>query len=181
LTVSATDDHAAPGGSDALWRWLVGGLAAGGAILGLLIGAYAIGYDRGKHHARTAGTPTTATTPTTTGVSPATVVPVIVTPALAARGKALYTTDGCVGCHSLSNSAGAGPALNGLAGSTVTLADGSTVTADDAYLERAITDADAEIVKGYRAGVMPAAVGPFKLGTKPGDVRALVAYLKSQK
>ena len=64
-------------------------------------------------------------------------------------------------CHSLSGSAGAGPALDGLAGSSVTLADGSTVTADDEYLERAITAADAQIVKGYRAGVMPAAVAGF--------------------
>jgi hypothetical protein len=55
------------------------------------------------------------------------------------------------------------------------------VTADDAYLRRAIADPDAEIVKGYRAGVMSAAISGFGLDAKPDDVDALVAYLKSQK
>ena len=36
--------------TDGLWRWLLGGLAAGGVILGLLIAAYAVGYHRGQHH-----------------------------------------------------------------------------------------------------------------------------------
>ncbi len=39
---------------------------------------------------------------------------------------------------------------------SVKLADGTTVTADDAYLVRSILDADAEMVSGYRAGVMSA-------------------------
>ena len=39
---------------DALWKWLLGGLVAGGAVLGLMVGAYAIGYDRGDDHGRTA-------------------------------------------------------------------------------------------------------------------------------
>jgi len=171
-------------GSDALWRWLVGGLAGGGVILGLLVGAYAIGYHRGEHHARArsaAPAPASTTAPTTTAAPSGSLGPVAVTPALVAGGRALYTADGCVACHSLSGSAGAGPALNGIAGGTVTLADGSTVTADDAYLERSIADADAQIVKGYRAGVMPAAVASFDLAAKPADVRALVAYLKSQR
>jgi cytochrome c oxidase subunit II len=182
--MTATRDDLAHGGSDALWRWLVGGLAGGGAVLGLLIGAYAIGYDRGKHHATaTAAAPAATTTSASATTSPSAtpIGPVTVTPALVGRGKALYTADGCVACHSLSGSAGAGPALNGVAGSTVTLADGSSVTADDAYLERSIIDADAQIVKGYRAGVMPAAVASFKLADKPTDIRALVAFLKSQK
>jgi cytochrome c2 len=191
--VSELDDHPLPGQSDGLGRWLLGGLAAGGAVLGLLIGAYAVGYERGQDAAPASGTvaapATTAPATTgaattgasTTGASAGGIGPVTVTPALAARGKSLFTADGCVACHSLSGAAGAGPPLDGLAGSTVTLADGSTVTADDAYLARSITDADAQIRKGYGAGVMPAAVAAQQLDSKPDDLRALVAFLKSQK
>jgi mono/diheme cytochrome c family protein len=172
--------------SDGLWRWLLGGLAAGGVILGLLIAAYAIGYHRGQHHSNSAAAPTvttptaTTTSATTTTQSP-TVGPVAVTPALVARGKGLYAADGCSACHSLTGSSGVGPSFKGLAGSTVTLTSGKTVTADDAYLERSIADADAEVVKGYRAGVMSAAIGSSDLTAKPDDIRALVAFIKSRK
>ena len=36
---------------DALWKWILGGIAAGAAILGLLIVSYAIGYNRGEDNA----------------------------------------------------------------------------------------------------------------------------------
>jgi mono/diheme cytochrome c family protein len=179
----ATDTHTS---SDGLWRWLLGGLAAGGVILGLLIAAYAIGYHRGQHHpnsaaAPTVPTPTTTTTAATTTTPSPTVGPVAVTPALVARGKGLYTADGCSACHSLTGSSSVGPSFKGLAGSAVTLTSGQTVTADDAYLERSIADADAEIVKGYHAGVMSAAIGSYDLAAKPDDIRALVAFIKSRK
>ena len=172
--------------SDGLWRWLLGGLAAGGVILGLLIAAYAIGYHRGQHHPSSAAAPTAPPrrprpTPTTSTTASPTIGPVAVTPALVARGKALYTADGCSACHSLTGSSGVGPSFKGLAGSTVTLTSGQTVTADDAYLERSIADPDAQIVKGYRAGVMSAAIASYDLNAKPDDIRALVAFIKSQK
>ncbi len=175
--------------SDGLWRWLVGGLAAGGIILGLLIAAYAIGYDRGQHHPRAAAasapppaTTTAATTTTATTTTPASSGGhIAVTPALVARGKSLYQSDGCAACHSLTGSAGVGPSFKGLTGNTVTLTSGQTVTADDTYLQQAIADPDAQIVKGYRAGVMPAAIASYDLAGKPDDIRALVAFIKSQK
>ena len=176
------------GTSDGLWRWLLGGLAGGGAILGLLVGAYAIGYHRGQENAApvtpsapaatTTAAATTTTAPTTTTAAAA---PVPVTPALVARGKTLFTADGCSGCHSLTGAAGAGPTLKGAAGRTVTLDNGQTVQADDAYLERSLTDPDADIVKGYRAGIMGPAVASHDFASKPADVRALVAFIKSQK
>jgi mono/diheme cytochrome c family protein len=172
--------------SDGLWHWLIGGLAAGGIILGLLIAAYAIGYHRGQHHphaavASTAPTPTPTTTTAATTTTPSPVGPVPVTPALVAHGKSLYSAAGCSGCHSLTGSPGAGPSFKGLVGSTVILDTGQTVSADDAYLERAITDPDAQIVKGYHRGIMAPAISGFGLAAKPNDVRALVAFIKSQK
>lgn len=184
-----TEHNASHTSSDGLWRWLVGGLVAGGIVLGLLVAAYAVGYHRGQDHAgssaappatTTATTPTTPTAPTTTAAPPAG-GPVPVTAALVAQGKGLYESDSCSSCHSLTGSPGSGPSFKGLAGSTVTLDTGQSVTADDAYLEKSIEDPDAEIVKGYHPGLMPAAIANYDLASKPADVRALVAFIKSQK
>ena len=184
-----SDNDSSHGAADGLGRWLLGGLLGGAAILGLLIAAYAVGYHRGKEHrpavtapiaTTTRPTTTAATTTATTPTTPSggTVAP---TPALVARGKALFTSDGCAGCHSLSGSTSAGPALNGLAGTTVTLDNGQTVTADDTYLERSITDPDAQIAKGFQKGIMSGAVANLGLAKKANDLRALVAYIKSHK
>jgi mono/diheme cytochrome c family protein len=172
------------GTSDGLW--LLGGLAAGGILLGLLIAAYAVGYHRGQHHAAQAAAPTTQAATTTTGgpttpTTGATIGPVAVTPALVARGKSLYTADGCSACHSLTGVPGAGPSFKGLAGGTSTLTTGERVTADDAYLESSITDPDAQVVKGYHQGIMGPAIAGRDLSAHPADLRALVAFIKSQK
>ncbi|MEO9174615.1 MAG: c-type cytochrome [Gaiellales bacterium] len=171
--------------TDGLGRWLVGGVVVGAAILGLLIGAYAIGYHRGQDHTRTqASTPATtppATTPATPGKTTTALGAVTVTPALVSRGKTLFAADGCTACHSLAGKTGVGPPLNAIAGNKVTLATGQTITVDDAYLEQSIADPDAKIVKGYRDGVMSAAIASYNLNSKPDDIRALVALIKSQK
>jgi mono/diheme cytochrome c family protein len=179
-----TDANETSSTTDALWRWLLGGLAAGGIILGLLIAAYAVGYHRGQDSAGTrtsTAAPSTTTATTAAPSAPSGPGTVTATPALIAAGKALYTSDSCSSCHSLSGAAGAGPSFNGLAGGTTTLSDGQTVTADDAYLERAIADPDAQIVKGYSAGIMAPAIAGFDLAHKADDIRALVAFIKSQK
>lgn len=155
-------------------------------MLALAVAAYAIGYHRGEHHARAAAAPRPATTtPTTTQAAPSTTTTgtatVPVTAALVARGKQLYSADSCVGCHSVTGTAGAGPTFKGLAGTSVNLDNGKTVTADDAYLERSITSPDAEVVKGFHSGIMAPAISGFGLSGKPADLRALVAFIKSQK
>jgi mono/diheme cytochrome c family protein len=179
-STAAAEEH-----GDALWHWLLGGLIGGAAVLGLLIAAYAIGYHRGEHHAvsRTAVTRTapTSTTAVTTAPKPTASGPVQVTPALVARGKTLHTSDGCAACHSLTGAPGAGPSFKDLAGGMTTLTTGETVTVDDAYLERSIADPDAQIVKGYGSGIMAAATASLDLDAKPDDIRALVAFIKSQK
>jgi cytochrome c oxidase subunit 2 len=168
---------ASPSG-DGLVRWLIGGLVVGAIVLGLLVGAYEIGYHRGHQAAgTTTSLPTTA--PATTTTAPATTAGPA--GAAAARGQQLYTADACSSCHSLTGTNGVGPTFKGLAGSTVTLSDGSTVTANDAYLAKSITDPDAEIVKGFQKGVMPAAIASFGLAQKPQDVAALVAFIKAQR
>ena len=47
-----TDEHeetTAGGGSDGLWRWLVGGLVGGAVVLSLLVASYPIGHNRDEY------------------------------------------------------------------------------------------------------------------------------------
>lgn len=67
----------------------------------------------------------------------------------AARGKQTSVSNGCASCHGTDGQGGVGPTWIGLAGSEVTLDDGTVVTADQAYLLRAILDPMAEIVPGF--------------------------------
>ncbi|MEI7642851.1 MAG: cytochrome c oxidase subunit II [Chloroflexales bacterium] len=92
---------------------------------------------------------------------------------LAAKGKALFTSIGCVGCH-LDNGTGLGPSLKGVYNSTVTLDDGSTVKADDAYLHESIFTSQAKIVKGYTM-IMPV----YKNQLKADEIAQLIEYVKS--
>lgn len=171
--------------SQNLPRWIGAGLIAGVIVIGIAIAAYAVGYSRGKHHhgatAPSTSTVATATAQATTTTTTGTTTSVAVTPALVTKGKQLYSADGCSACHSLTGTPSAGPSFKGLAGSSVILATGQTVAADDAYLERSITDPDAQIVKGYHAGTMAPAISGFGLAGKPDEVQALVAFIKSQK
>ena len=170
---------AASSSGDGLVSWLIGGLGVGGVVLGLLVGAYEIGYHRG-HEAAGTSVAATTTAPATTATSAQTTT-AGAGGATAARGQQLYTADACSSCHSLTGANGVGPTFKGLAGSTVTLSDGSTIRADDAYLAKSITDPDAEIVKGFQKGVMLAAISSFDLNGKPQDVAALVAFIRAQR
>ena len=98
-----------------------------------------------------------------------------------APGEDLYRQYACSNCHSLDGGDRTGPTFKGLAGSTVTLTDGSQVQADAGYLERAIVDADAQVVKGYGAGLMTASIAGFDLEQKPEDVRRLVRFIEGVK
>ena len=98
-----------------------------------------------------------------------------------APGADVYRRYACAGCHSLNGSDGTGPTFKGLAGSTVTLTDGSRVQADAAYLERSIVDSDAQVVEGSAPGLMTAAIAGFDLEQKPQDVRRLVEFIQAVK
>ncbi len=96
-------------------------------------------------------------------------------------GEDLYRQYACASCHSLDGSDGTGPTFKGLAGSTVKLAGGKEVTADAAYLEKAITDPDADVTEGFNAGLMKASIDGFDLGDKPEDVQKLVEFIQGVK
>jgi cytochrome c oxidase subunit 2 len=60
----------------------------------------------------------------------------------------------CLTCHSVDGSEGIGPTFKGLFGRATKLSNGSTVTADAAYVRKSIVDPDHEIVEGFD-DVMP--------------------------
>src|SRR5689334_1482474 len=70
-------------------------------------------------------------------------------PAQAAQGREIARTNGCAACHGTNGQGGVGPAFTGLYGSQVTLADRSTVVADEAYLAESIRTPGATKSAGY--------------------------------
>ncbi len=80
----------------------------------------------------------------------------------------------CIGCHSMDGPRMTGPTWFGLYGSEVTLTDGSTVTADDAYIAESILNPTAAVVESYNP-VMP----PFALSDE--EISSLIAYIKTLK
>ena len=91
-----------------------------------------------------------------------------------ARGQALVAANGCAACHSINGAAGLAPTWLNLSGSTVELEDGSTVTADDAFLTESIKDPKAKVVKGFQP-TMP--VYPFT----DEEIANIIAYIKTLK
>ena len=91
----------------------------------------------------------------------------------AALGAQLVKDYGCVACHASDDKRLVGPGWGGLYESSVSLADGGKVTADDAYLAESIRQPEAKIVAGYPPGVMPA----YDTLLKTDEVNAIVAYL----
>jgi len=81
------------------------------------------------------------------------------------KGKELYETNGCAGCHSIDTDAIlVGPSLKGIGAKH-----------DAAYLKNAIVAPDKDVPEGFTAGVMP----PFAL--PDADVAAIIKYVKSAK
>ncbi|GBD99013.1 cytochrome c [bacterium BMS3Abin07] len=104
----------------------------------------------------------------------ATLAPAAASAVLAEKGKKLFDSR-CSECHGWDGKGvpGDAPPLRGLAGSRVELTDGTTVTADDAYILQSITKPGARVVKGYSA--MP------DIGVGDADAKALIDYIKSLK
>jgi len=88
-------------------------------------------------------------------------------------GEKLFVERACSTCH-FPDGTGRAPSLNGLYGSKVSLADGSTVAADDAYIRESILQPNAKIVARYQP-LMPTYQGQLT----EEQILALIAYIKS--
>jgi cytochrome c oxidase subunit 2 len=91
------------------------------------------------------------------------------------KGKLLTVKNGCIGCHSVDGAKMTGPTWFNLYGSTVPLADGTTVIADDAYLSESILNPNTKEVAGFAPTVMP----PFALSET--EISDIIAYFKTLK
>lgn len=88
------------------------------------------------------------------------------------RGKQVAKEQGCISCHTADGGKAQGPTWKGLAGSTVTLEDGTELVADDAYLRQAILQSRGQVVEGY-ANIMPVYEGELS----DAELDDLIAYL----
>lgn len=85
------------------------------------------------------------------------------------EGEALMNKYACLTCHG----AGRAPSFVGVYNSSVTLADGSTVKADNAYIRESIYEPNAKIVAGYEP-LMPTYHGQLN----EDQIMKIIAYLK---
>ncbi|HWI20592.1 MAG TPA: cytochrome c oxidase subunit II [Vicinamibacterales bacterium] len=92
---------------------------------------------------------------------------------LAQRGAKLFNDLACQTCH-LDTGTGRGPSLKDLMGRTETMADGSTVVVDEAYLRESILNSQAKIVKGFQP-LMPT----FQGLVSEENLVALIEHVKS--
>ena len=93
-------------------------------------------------------------------------------------GRKLAGEKGCLGCHSLDGSPGAGPSFKGIVGrSEVVITKGieRSITVDDAYLRLSIVDPQADVVKGFQL------IMPTFAELKKEEIEALVVFMKSVK
>lgn len=95
------------------------------------------------------------------------------TPSL--RGQQVAAASGCFSCHSTTGEVIIGPSWKGLFGKEQSLADGSTVTVDDAYIRESILNPPAKVVEGFNP-VMPS----FSVLSED-DIQAIIAYIQSLK
>lgn len=91
---------------------------------------------------------------------------------LVEQGQQIARGKGCFACHSTDGSKSLGPGWQGLYGKQETLADGSSVTVDDAYIKESILNPNAKMVQGY-----PAVMVAYPLNEE--QLQALIAYTKS--
>src|SRR6266481_8310613 len=91
----------------------------------------------------------------------------------AVAGEKLFAEKACITCH-VANGTGRAPSLNGLYGAQVLLADGSNVTADEAYIRESILKPNAKIVARY-----PPSMPAFQGQLTEEQILALTTYIKS--
>ena len=94
------------------------------------------------------------------------------------HGQQLVQQYGCQVCHSVDGTKKTGPTWQHLYMSTVSLADGTKVVADEKYLSDSITNPNNQIVNGFEANVMP---GTFGQTLDATQLQAILAYIESLK
>lgn len=98
-----------------------------------------------------------------------------------ARGEELFTTFGCVGCHSVTNTTEGkpGPSLHAIVDTQRPLAGKRKRRGNDNYLRESMVYPEMDIVRGYEK--QDVAMPSFNGVLSPNDISALILYIKSLK
>jgi cytochrome c oxidase subunit 2 len=94
------------------------------------------------------------------------------------RGQKWAAQYGCQACHSVDGTVVVGPSWKGIYGNQETLADGTSITVDDAYLRESILDPTVKVVQGFAGGIMPPTFGTVLTEQQIADI---IEYIKSLK
>ena len=94
----------------------------------------------------------------------------------AQRGRELWESEGCSACHSLDGSGVIGPTWLDVWGATRTLADGSTVTVDEAYVVESIRDPSVKVAEGFS----PVMIAYDESTVTDDEVAALIALMREE-
>lgn len=98
----------------------------------------------------------------------------------AAIGKRIMQNIGCFACHTIDGSKLVGPSYKGIWGEEQTVVTGKEkrqVVVDEDYIKRSIYDPNADIVDGYKKGLMLSYQGQLK----DDDIANIIEYLKTVK
>jgi cytochrome c2 len=88
-------------------------------------------------------------------------------------GEKLYTSLGCIACHSLDGGKNHGPSLKGSFGSKREFLSAASLVVNEDYIRESIENPMAKTVKGYLTGMMP----PYKL--EQAEYDSLILFIKS--
>lgn len=91
-------------------------------------------------------------------------------------GEQLVQEWACTTCHSTDGSQMTGPTWQGLFGHEVTLADGSTVTADENYIRESILEPSSKVVEGF-----PNVMNTYQGQLNDEQINAIIEYIKTLK
>ena len=90
------------------------------------------------------------------------------------QGQKLVGTEGCLKCHTVDGTPHIGPTFRGMYLRQEKLAEGQSITVDEAYITQSMMDPGAHIVAGY-PNVMPTYQGKLH----GAETAAIVEYIKS--
>jgi cytochrome c oxidase subunit 2 len=98
----------------------------------------------------------------------------------ASAGKKVYSTIGCMACHSIDGSQMTGPTFKGAFGHEVTVKTAGkerTITVDEAYIKHSILEPNDDIVKGFNANLMQT----YKGQLNDQEIANITEFIKSLK
>jgi len=95
-------------------------------------------------------------------------------------GLTIMKRNACISCHSLDGSKLIGPSFRGIYGRTEIVLEGDNeveITVDDDYIKQSMNEPNAQVVKGYAAGLMI----PYGEQVSDEELEQIIEYMKTLK